>query len=431
MEMYRDQKEYLKALATHSQLPKGFLCSTTALQFYAQEKPATQPFGMRLSLIFLEEATSLFEAVFTRNSFPGVPVLIGRERVNRPGARLRGILINNKISNVCTLHGRERAELLLNRLSELTDSPALDFVPCSTGIIGWELPAQEIADALPALVKGLKEENATSALQLAQAIMTTDAFPKMRTASFKGGRIVGVAKGAGMIEPNLATMLVYLMTDFDLTRAELKETLRDCVDQSFNTISIDSDQSTSDTVFLISSGKGPRIGLEEFKQELRGVCQALATDIVRNGEGTAHVMQVHLKGTKDRELARQAAKAIVNSPLVKTAMNGNDPNVGRLLAALGDFFGSHSLVIDPAQVTISLGGEVIFSRNSFQLDSAKEKRLSDYLADRQLPLPCPGYPAHARNVEIEIIVGQGEGEVTVFGSDLSSEYVTINADYRT
>jgi glutamate N-acetyltransferase/amino-acid acetyltransferase len=384
MELFQGKEAYLNALAKISQLPAGFRCSTTALQFFAREKPSDKPLPMRLALLWLDEATTLCEAAFTRNSFPGIPIILGRERLSQPQAKIRAILINNKISNVCTKRGRERAEHILQVLSELTATPAQELIPCSTGIIGWELPVEEMSAALPALVKGLDSDTSLSVLPVAQAIMTTDTFPKVRTSSFKGGRIVGIAKGAGMIEPNLATMLVYLMTDFNLSRTELKEALQYCIARSFNTISIDSDQSTSDSVFLLSSGKGPKISLQEFKEALLGVCQSLAADIVRNGEGTAHVIRVHLQGARDKETALAAAKAIINSPLVKTAINGNDPNVGRLLSALGDYFGSHNIPINPAEVEIRMGGEVIFADNSFRLDPAKEKRLADYLVRKSV-----------------------------------------------
>ena len=431
MESYQGKEEYLQALAMNSQLPVGFRCSTTALQFFAEEKPSDQPLSMRLSLIYLEEETSLCEAAFTRNSFPGVPVILGRERINQPSASLRALLINNKISNVCTKEGRERAEQLLQALGNLISTLPQKIIPCSTGIIGWELPVEKMEAALPELVKELASPASNSVLPVAQAIMTTDAFPKVRAISLFGGRIVGIAKGAGMIEPNLATMLVFLMTDFNLSRAELNTALQYCINNSFNTISVDSDQSTSDSVFLLSSGKGPRIGFTEFKEALLGVCQSLAADIVRNGEGTAHVIRVHIQGANDSKTALGAAKAIINSPLVKTAINGNDPNVGRLLSALGDYYGNNNIPINTRQVTIRMGGEIIFTQNSFQLDPEKEKRLSDYLVKCLLPLPCPGYPAHDRIVELDIKMGEGQGEATALGSDLSAEYVKINADYRT
>lgn len=404
--------------------------AVTRLEFFPAERQLAKPLPMNLSLILADEPTELFAGCTTRNRFPGWPVVIGRERLS--GRRLRGILVNNKISNVNTAGGREDAERLLESLAGLTGARADELVPASTGIIGWKLPVKDMEAALPRLAQGLRSD---SYLPVAEAIMTTDAFPKLRSAAvpLQGGgegRVVGVAKGAGMIEPNMATMLSFLLTDVAAPRHELRASLADAVAGSFNRISIDSDQSTSDTVLLLSSGrKGPaRHGALEAA--IAEVCGRLAEDVVRNGEGTQHVMRVAVRGRLAAEQALGAAKAVANSPLVKTAVFGNDPNVGRVLSALGDYFGNHAIAVEPAELSFSIGGVEVYGRGSFSLGPEAEERLSAYMKSCQYTSGAEGYPAHERLVEVDIAVGRGEGAVTVIGSDLSYGYVKENADYR-
>ncbi len=244
---------------------------------------------MNLSLILADRETPDFAAVFTRNQFPGAPVLIGRERLERP--IIRGVLANNKISNVCTPRGGENAEGLLTDLAGLVGETGQSFFSASTGIIGWDLPVREMREALPTLVAGL---SGTSMLPVAQAIMTTDAFPKVRRASVGSGSIVGTAKGAGMIEPNMGTLLCFLCTDLSVPRQELREHLAWCVERSLNRISVDSDQSTSDTAILLSSRRKSAVPPQEFREGLLKVLSGLAFDIVRNAEGIGHVMRVRV-----------------------------------------------------------------------------------------------------------------------------------------
>jgi glutamate N-acetyltransferase/amino-acid N-acetyltransferase len=277
-------------------------------------------------------------------------------------------------------------------------------------------------------------------LPAAQAIMTTDLYPKVRRADLGEGTIVGFAKGAGMVEPNLATMLVYLLTDLRVSREELRAALAEAVEASFNRISIDSDTSTSDTVVLLSSGRRAGVELGRFREALRAVCRDLAGDVVRNGEGVRHVMRVRVAGAADAAAARGVGKAVVNSPLVKTAVAGNDPNVGRLLAAIGKHAGERGLPLDPERLRLRLGGETLFEGGAMRLDPAKEERLVAHLRGAQLyaSRPTPegifkppvDWPRHERCVELEVDLGLGGGAAEVLGADLTHEYVTENADYR-
>jgi glutamate N-acetyltransferase/amino-acid N-acetyltransferase len=261
--------------------------------------------------------------------------------------------------------------------------------------------------------------------------MTTDSFPKVRDAEVGAGRLVAIAKGAGMVEPNLATMLVFILTDVTISREELRRALRDAVDGSFNSITIDGDQSTSDMVLAMSSGRKPPAGRNEFRTALETVCKQLATDIVRNGEGAGHVIRVSVEGAPDASDARAVAKAVSNSPLVKTAIFGNDPNVGRIVSAVGDYAGNNGLPLDLTRLRVRVGEEAVFEGGVFALDREKEVRLSEYLSGASMNPRLKGYPQHEREVKISISLGSGAGSAVVLGSDLSHEYIRENADYRT
>ncbi len=427
MESYRSEWEYLQALQARSALPEGFRAAAVSLRFFPRERRVSEPLPMNLSLILLDRETSDFGAMFTRNKFPGSAVLIGRERLGIPA--VRGVLINNKIANVCAPGGREDAVSLLAALGRIVGVPAESLFIASTGIIGWRLPVREMEGALPGLAEALSKD---SILPMARAIMTTDSFPKVRRARAGGGSILGIAKGAGMIEPNMATMLCFLCTDVAVERERLRGDLAWCVERSLNRISVDGDQSTSDTVLLFSSGRKGPADPEEFRRALLEVLSGLAEDIVRNAEGAAHVMRVRVHGARSEAVARGAAKCIVNSPLVKTAVFGNDPNVGRIVSALGDFLGNEELPFEPGLAAIRMGGMEIFSSGIFRLDAQKEESLSAYLEKAAFDPKIKGYPQHDGIVEIEIDLGaKGESaSAEALGTDLSYEYVRENADYR-
>ena len=281
--------------------------------------------------------------------------------------------------------------------------------------------------ALPGLPGALQ---ARSALPLARGIMTTDAWPKVRSKSLFGGRIVAVAKGAGMIEPNLATMLVYVMTDLEVSRNALRELLPRVVAQSFNAISVDGDQSTSDMVLIFSSQQAACPDPVAFERALGELCRELAQDIVRNGEGTAHVIEVRVTGAATEAAALLAAKAVANSPLVKTAVFGNDPNVGRVLSSVGDAFGNADLPLDLKNLRLKIAGATVFERGAFGLTPEVEAHLSDAFVAASQPEKKNGFPRHEENVVLSLEMGTGLGWATVWGSDLSYEYVRENADYR-
>jgi len=342
------------------------------------------------------------------------------------------------VSNVCAPGGVAASERICAETGRLLGFAPSAVLPSSTGVIGWGLPVDAILGSLPAAVAALA---GGSILPAAEGIVTTDLYPKVRRAGVGAGSIVGIAKGAGMIEPNMATMLVYLLTDLAVPRAELRRMLSEAVETTFNSISIDSDTSTSDTVALVSSGKVPCPDPGAFAQALRSVCRDLAEDVVRNGEGVRHVIRVSVLNAADFPSARALGKAVVNAPLFKCAVSGNDPNVGRLVQAIGKHVGSQAPGTDLSGLRMALGGVEIFSGGAFRLDPAKESALVAHMKGAELYASAPpkggvfsppvDFPAHERCVEIEIDLGRtGGASSVVIGADLTHEYVSENADYR-
>ena len=420
-------------LATQASLPAGFRVGTTRFDFVPREAP--KPARMTITLIALDRPTPDFAALFTRNAFPGAPIIVGRQRLAEP--TIGAIVVNNKISHVCAPDGVATAGRVCAETGRLLGLEPAQVLPSSTGVIGWSLPAADMCAALPKAVAALA---GGSILPAAEGIVTTDLYPKIRRAAVGHGSIVGIAKGAGMIEPNMATMLVYMLTDLAVPRDTLRAILARAVDTSFNTISVDSDTSTSDTVALLSSGRVPCPDLAAFEAALTTVCCDLAEDVVRNGEGVRHVIRVAVKNAADAASARALGKAIVNAPLFKCAVAGNDPNVGRLVQAVGKYVGAQAPQTDLSKLTMRMGGVEIFAGDAFQLNPQKEAALVAHLRSAELYASAPpkdgvfsppvDFPAHERCVEIEIDVGSGTANATVLGGDLTHEYVSENADYR-
>lgn len=430
---FDSSQAHLAWLEKQDGLPQGFAVGTAKLDFTPEEAPEMSAV-MALTVIKADQPTEIFGAVTTSNKFPGAPVKVLRRRLQEPLAQ--AVVINNKVSNVCPGgDGEADAERICAAAAEaLNISDAKLVLPGSTGVIGWKLPVAAMEAALPDAAAALQPAHM---LPAAEAIMTTDRYPKLRSRTLSNGaRVVGIAKGAGMIEPNMATMLSFVLTDLAVPRKALRDALSAAADTSFNCISIDSDESTSDMLVCLSSGKkeASDMDVQEFREELQNVCQELARDVVRNGEGTEHVIQVCLTNANklSRQEMRDLGRAIVNSPLFKCAVAGNDPNVGRLVAAIGKCAGRLNLDVDPSKVLLKLGGEKIFEKGKFSLDGSMEQRLSGILKDATMPSEAP-YPQHDRVVDIEVDLGHGGGKeagITVWGSDLTKEYVSINADYR-
>jgi glutamate N-acetyltransferase/amino-acid N-acetyltransferase len=421
-------------LMSQAALPQGFRVGTSRFEFIPVEVP--KPSKMALTIIALDQPTSRFAAMFTKNSFPGAPILVGRKRLAEP--TLGAVIINNKISNVCAPDGVAASETVCAATAAALGLTPGQILPSSTGVIGWSLPVAAMVGAVPAAVTTLQ---AGSILPAAEGICTTDLYPKIRRVDLAGGSIVGIAKGAGMIEPNLATMLVYILTDLDVSREDLRTALKDAVDASFNAMSIDSDTSTSDTIVALSSAAVPCPDLAAFRAGLAQVCRDLTEDVVRNGEGVHHVLRVRVTGAPTAGNARSIGKSIVNSPLFQCAIAGNDPNVGRLIAAIGKHAGAEGIALDPARTRLTMGGIEIFAGGAFRLDPVKEKALIAHMKAAELYASVPpvdgltfrppvSWPPHERSVEITVELGMGPGEALVLGADRTHEYISENADYR-
>ncbi len=431
---FASRDEHRAWLASQAALPLGFRAGASRLEFVPAE--VHKPSRMTLTLIALDAPTDAFAAMFTRNAFPGAPVIVGRRRLDAP--RLGAILVNNKVSNVCAPGGVESAERVSAEAARLLGLASDEVLPSSTGVIGWRLPDQAMIAHLPDVVAALQP---ASILPAADGIVTTDLYAKVRRVDLAGGSVVGIAKGAGMIEPNLATMLVYLLTDLDVPRDALREALRDAVEDTFHAMSIDGDTSTSDTIALVSSGRVPCPDRDAFRAALRAVCGDLCEDVVRNGEGVHHVVRVRVTGAPDRAFALGVGKSILRSPLVQCAVCGNDPNVGRLVMAIGKYVGEHAPGVDLGRCRIDMAGRTIFDRGAFRLDAATEAALVAHLRGAELYQSTPpadgltfrppiAFPPHERAVEIAVDLGLGAASATALGSDRSHEYISENADYR-
>lgn len=430
---FASQQEYLDYLQGASGLPKGFATGSADGTFVSVEAPSMGDLKIRGTIISLTDGpTDNWGAVFTTNKFPGAPIIVGRSRL-AAGGSLHALVINNKVSNVCSGgDGVADAEIVCEAVAQALNLPggSKTVLPSSTGVIGWRLPAKELAsDIVPKAAANMQSD---SILGAAKAIMTTDRYPKVRSATLSNGaRVVAIGKGAGMIEPNMATMLAYILTDATVPKATLQSMLSGAVNKSFNSISVDGDESTSDTVVVVASNHYPLEDEEEFKQALEKVCIGLASDIVRNGEGTAHVMRVEINNFPGTDLeARRLGRHIVNSPLFKCAVHGNDPNTGRLAAAIGSYMGKFKTGEAVDEMTLALGGRTIFADGKFILEgNAVEQELSNHMKDAEYG-DSTDFPPHQKFVEIGVDFGVGSASATVIGSDLSNEYIVVNADYR-
>lgn len=348
-------------------------------------------------------------AMFTQSRFCGAAIIVGREHI--ADGQLQAFVINSKNANVATgeqglANTREIVQLVAD---ELLIAPQ-DVLPSSTGVIGWQLPM----DKMRAGMRGIRSELQEGQLHVsAHAIMTTDTRPKMHARKIGDAVLVGMAKGVGMIEPNMATMLSYFVTDAKIAPDQLKQCLQEVVNLTFNMISVDTDTSTSDTVAIMANGLAGEVPLDDFRQALLEMSIELAKDLASDGEGATKLLEVTVEQASTFEQAKKVAKSIVNSPLVKAAIFGTDPNWGRVAMAIGKC--SEYTDIVPEKVSISFGDLLMYqgqARSDVDLE-----RLTDYL--------------HNSEVTIHVSLGIGENRATVWGCDLTYEYVKINGEYTT
>jgi len=358
-------------------------------------------------------------AIFTRTRFQAAPVVLSRAALRKSGGRLRAVVVNAGCANAVTGRaGLDAARRVRDRAADLLDCDPAEIFLASTGVIGVVLPDAKIRAALPAAITRLSPSGLDAA---SQAILTTDVGPKVAHATFRAGgrrgRIVGFAKGAGMIHPDMATMLAFLLTDAEASPEFLKATLREAAARTFNTISVDGDTSTNDTVLLSASGKlggPPLINMHEgsdFRRALLEVCRDLAHMIVRDGEGATRLMEINIEGARSEREARLATHAVATSPLVKTALCGGDPNWGRILAAVGRSgarFSSRRVSLRVGDLKLVTRGEPAVYREK---DAAR-------LFSKE-------------RVVVTVDLGAGRASASRVTCDLGHDYVSLNADYRT
>jgi len=373
--------------------------------------------GLDLALIVADHPSSA-AGVFTTNKATAAPVIVCRDHLERSGGIARAIAVNSGCANACTGEaGMAAARTMAEATASVVDCPLEQVLIASTGVIGLALNVSAVTNGLDQAARELVRDKSRAA---AEAIMTTDPWPKetaVKVDTPAGSfHIGGMAKGAGMIEPMMATMLGFLTTDAQVEPARLHRALVEVVDETFNAITVDGERSTNDSVMLLASGSSG-VAIDDalhtsFVEGLRTVARTLALGIVRGGEGATKLIAVKVVGAAGVDDAKRAARAIANSLLVKTAIHGGDPNWGRLVAVAGRADVAFSL--DRARV--SVGPAVLFEHNTVHPE--REPAAAEHL--------------RARDVEVEVDLGTGgSAEATVWTCDLSAEYVRINADYRT
>ena len=378
-----------------------------------------KPSGRKDLALIYSSTPARAAAVFTTNQVKGAPVLVSMDHVR--GGTAQAILASAGCANVCTGEQGLRDAREMTRLTgELLKMPAKHVLIASTGVIGVYLPMDKVRAGLPKLVKSLSPNGGRAA---AESIMTTDTRPKEAALRVEvNGRPVtlgGIAKGVGMIEPHLATMFGFIVTDAVITREALSAVLRQVAGRSFNRVTVDGDTSTSDTVAVLANGlaENPPLeiggrGMRSFVRALDALSGKLARMLVSDGEGATKLVSITVRGAASRRDALAAARTVANSPLVKTAINGQDPNWGRIMMALG----KSPARVDQDKVTISFEDETVVERGMLR-DGVRLERVREIMG--------------GTDYTIAIDLGLGRGEETVWTCDLSEEYVRINAKYTT
>lgn len=386
----------MPAFHDRPRFPRGFRCASRNVGLKPDAKDLT---------LFVSEVEASAAAVFTRNHFPGAPIVLGRETIK--SGRLRAIIANSKVSNVATgATGVENARRMAVAAAQELGADAAQVLVSSTGVIGVPLPIEKIERG----VVGMRAELQDDPLVGAEGIMTTDTFPKAFSLSVGDATITWVAKGSGMIEPNMATMLAYIFTDAALDAATLDRVLREAVDKTFNMLSVDTDTSTSDTCAMLANGLAGPVDETAFREALIAGCVRMTETLGRDGEGAEHLVRVTVRGALNDHDARRVAKSVLNSPLVKTMVHGADPNVGRLLMAVGKCF---DCTIAPARTDAWING--------FQVVRGGERLTFDDAIVRDA--------LKTEVVDLEIALGVGNACAVAYGCDLTKGYIEENASY--
>jgi len=376
--------------------PQGFRC--------ASRNCGLKPVDKDLAL-FVSGREATAAAIFTRNQFPGAPVILGRETIK--AGRLKAIVVNSKVSNVATgTAGLANARRMAAAAAAECGTTPDRVLVSSTGAIGVPLPIEKIETGL----RGMTAELTDDPLDGAHGIMTTDSHPKALSASAGAATITWIAKGAGMIEPNMATMLVYIFTDAEFEASVLDQMLRRAAHGSFNMLSVDTDTSTSDTCALLANGMAGPVPEDEFQKVLTAGCVRMTEILARDGEGAEHLLRCTVRGALDEREARLIAKSLVNSPLIKTMVHGADPNVGRILMAVGKCFDA---TIRTNSTDAWVNGYAVVrggARVDFDDDVVRDALKTEV-------------------VDLEVSLGVGSACATAYGCDLTKGYVEENAAY--
>ena len=399
---------------TASHIPRGFSFSSTAC--------GLKKSGLDLGLL-VSDTPAAAAAMFTTNRVQAAPVRLSQVHLRRSRGKMRAVVVNSGNANCCTgSDGYAASEATSRKVSqELAALDPSQVLVCSTGVIGLPLRVEKILKAVPDLVRA-RSGKVEAFAQFTRAIMTTDTRPKWAAANCRIGgktvRILGCCKGAGMIQPNMATMLAFLATDAAISPAPLSRALRSAVAGTFNAITVDGDTSTNDTVAILANGESgvrritsDNADFKTFCAALEKVCRTLALKIVEDGEGAQRVIEIEVRGAPSDRAATQIARTIANSPLVKTALAGADPNWGRILAAAG----RAGVPFDFELIDIKLAGILVCRRGG-------EHPFSESVAHKRML---------AKYVPIIVDMHSGKGTARVWTCDFTGEYVNINASYRT
>ena len=405
-------------------LPRGFRFASASCGL--KKKGHT---GVRDVALIVSDPPASAAAVFTQNLVQAPPVVLSREHVRSSAGAMRAVIVNSGNAN-CSVGpgGMVASRATAERVAEILGCGARQVVVCSTGVIGVPLPVERVLKAVPDLAESLVS-TPHGFDGLSYAIMTTDTRPKRAAASCRIGkktvRVIGCAKGAGMIHPNMATMLSFVMTDAAVEPAVLDVALRDVVSRTFNAITVDGDSSTNDTLLVLANGASGANKITEanggdytkFLAALEEVCKSLAIGIVEDGEGATHLVEIEVRGAPSDAAAKQVAQTIALSALVKTAIAGADPNWGRILAASG----RSGVPFNPDHAEIWLGGMKMYGPPKGESYS--------------VALPLDERAAHRRllekDVPIVVDLHNGKGAARMWTCDFTKEYVHINASYRT
>ena len=364
--------------------------------------------GLDLGLVLFKEGMNSL-SLYTRNRVKAAHILYNRRIENNP---VRAILVNSGCANACTgKEGISDLQIIGNKLSSLLKIRKEEILFASTGVIGRRLPSDKIIRSLPALLKDLKETHVES---FAKAIMTTDTHPKIVSETFQGKKrynIVGIAKGSGMINPLFATMLAFIFTDYPAPPDRIKRGFLNSAKETFERITVDGECSTNDTVMLFTKrGEEDPKGLDAFKDKLYSVMKELSMMVVRDGEGATRVIHILVNGAEKKEIAEKIARRIATSLLTKTAFFGCDPNWGRIIAAVGDA----NVPVQPSKIEVIMQGELLVK------DGIEVPFNEEYLKKLM----------NKNEIELVVNLHNGKASYDIFTTDLTYDYIKINASYR-